>query len=56
MMSRAGTEIPLFEMELAAFARQAEAGPKKKLVLVLDRAGWHTSLCLRVPDHVICIA
>ena len=44
--------IPLFEAELAAFARQAGAGPKKKLVVVLDRAGWHTSLRLRVPDHV----
>jgi transposase len=44
--------IPLFEAELAAFARQAGASPKKKIVLVLDRAGWHTSLRLRVPDHV----
>lgn len=44
--------IPLFEAELAAFARQVGAGPKKKIVLVLDRAGWHTSLRLRVPDHV----
>jgi Transposase len=43
--------IPLFEVELAAFARVG-AGPKKKIVLVLDRAGWHTSLRLRVPDHV----
>jgi transposase len=44
--------IPLFEAELAAFARQAGAGPKKKIVLILDRAGWHTSLRLHVPDHV----
>jgi transposase len=44
--------IPLFEAELADFARQAGAGPKKKIVLVLDRAGWHTSLRSRVPDHV----
>jgi transposase len=44
--------IPLFEAELAAFARQAGAGPRKKIVLVLDRAGWHTSLRLRVPDHL----
>src|SRR5262249_28622955 len=44
--------IPLFEVELAAFARQAGAGPKKKIVLVLDRAGWHTSAHLRVPKHV----
>jgi transposase len=44
--------IPLFEAELAAFARQMGAGPTKKVVLVLDRAGWHASLRLRVPDHV----
>lgn len=25
------------------------AGPRKQIVLVLDRAGWHTSLRLRVP-------
>jgi transposase len=44
--------IPLFEAELAAFARQVGASPKKQVVLVLDRAGWHTSLRLRVPDHL----
>jgi transposase len=44
--------IPLFEAELAAFAIQARASRKKKIVLVLDRAGWHTSLRWRVPDHV----
>ena len=44
--------IPLFEVELAEFARQAGASPRKQIVLVLDRAGWHTSIKLRVPDHV----
>ena len=44
--------IPPFEAELAAFARAAGAGPRKQIVLVLDRAGWHTSLRLRVPEHV----
>src|SRR5258708_17425606 len=44
--------MPLFEVELAAFARQVGAGPDKQIVLVLDRAGWHTSVRLRVPDHV----
>jgi transposase len=44
--------IPLFEVELAAFARSVGAGPKKEVVLVLDRAGWHVSLHLRVPAHV----
>lgn len=39
-------------MELAAFARAAGARPTKQIVLVLDRAGWHTSVHLRVPEHV----
>lgn len=41
-----------FTIELAAFAAQAGAGPDRELVLVLDRAGWHTSGRLKVPDHV----
>ena len=49
--------IPVFEVELAEFARQAGASPTKQLVLVLvlvlDRAGWKpTSVKLRVPDQV----
>lgn len=44
--------IPVFEVELAAFARVVGAGPDKQIVRVLDRAGWHTSVRLRVPDHV----
>jgi len=44
--------IPLFETELAAFARQAGAGPDRQIVLVLHRAGWHASQRLRVPNHV----
>ena len=42
--------IPLFEAELAAFARAAGASPEKQIVLVLDPAGWHTSLRLWVPE------
>jgi transposase len=44
--------IPLFAVELAAFARQVGASPTKQIILVLDRAGWHKSLRLRVPEHV----
>jgi transposase len=43
---------PLFEIELAAFAQAAGASPTKQIVLVLDRAGWHTAPMLRVPDHL----
>lgn len=38
--------IPVFEVELAEFARQAGASPDKQIVLVLNRAEWHTSLHL----------
>jgi len=44
--------IPLFEVELAAFAQQVGASPTRQIVLVLDRAGWHSSVRLRVPEHV----
>jgi hypothetical protein len=44
--------IPVVEVELAEFARQVGAGPDKQIVLVLDRAGRHTSVKLRVPEHV----
>jgi hypothetical protein len=44
--------IPVFEVELAAFAQQVGAGPTKQIVLVLDRAGWHSSVRLQVPEHV----
>lgn len=44
--------IPLFNAELAAFAQAVGAGPKKEIVLVLDRAGWHASPQVRVPDHI----
>ena len=36
----------------SSLASQADAWPDKQIVVVLDRAGWHTSLHLRVPDHV----
>ena len=44
--------IPLFEAELAAFAQRVGASPTKQIVLVLDRAGWHKTQRLRVPEHV----
>lgn len=50
--SISSVNIPLFEAELAAFAQAVGASPGKQIVLVLDRAGWHASVHLRVPDHV----
>ncbi len=44
--------IGLFEVELAAFAHAVGASPTKQIILVLDRAGRHTSVRLCVPEHV----
>jgi transposase len=44
--------VPLFEAELAAFAQTVGASLHKQIVLVLDRAGWHSTQRLRVPDHL----
>jgi transposase len=44
--------IALFEAELAAFAQAVGASARKQIVLVLDRAGWHSTPRLRVPDHL----
>jgi transposase len=44
--------IPLFEAELAAFAHTVGATQRKQIVLILDRAGWHSTQRLRVPDHL----
>ena len=39
---------PLF----AAFARAGGAGPEKRVVLLLDNAGFHTRPNLAVPDSI----
>jgi transposase len=44
--------IELFSVELEAFAHEVGASPTKQIVLVLDRAGWHDSPKVRVPEHV----
>jgi transposase len=47
-----GVSTSLFSAELAAFAKAVGAGPRKQIVLVLDRAGWHVTAKLCVPEHV----
>jgi hypothetical protein len=44
--------LQVFEAVLAAFAQTVGAGPERQIVLVLDRAGWHTSRQLHVPAGV----
>ncbi|WP_284247362.1 IS630 family transposase [Methylobacterium haplocladii] len=45
-----GVSKPLFEGLLAAFAREAGAGPQRAVILLLDGAGWHTESGLRIPE------
>jgi transposase len=42
----------MFEAILADFAKSVGAGPKKRIVLQLDNAGWHGPENLRLPDGV----
>jgi len=37
---------------LSAFAQEVGAGPDKQIVLVLDRAGWHSSARLQLPEGI----
>ena len=47
-----GISKALFELLLADFARTVGAGPDKGIVLQLDKAGWHGSESLAVPDGI----
>jgi DDE superfamily endonuclease len=42
------TEV--FSMALSHFAEQVGAGKDKRVLLVLDKAGWHTSPRVKVPE------
>jgi len=41
-----------FNLVLSSFARMRGAGEGKLVLLVLDRAGWHTSRQVQVPEGV----
>lgn len=41
--------VEVFSLSLATFAQEVGAGPDKHIVLVLDRAGWHSSARLILP-------
>jgi len=46
-----GAEV--FSLALEHFAREVGAGKRKRILLVLDRAGWHTAKKkLRVPEGI----
>jgi transposase len=42
----------VFTIALSHFAQAVGAGPTKRILLVLDRAGWHTSQELVVPEGI----
>jgi transposase len=42
----------MFGEILAAFAREVGAGPDRRIVLVLDGAGWHVAAGLVVPEGI----
>ena len=47
-----GVNAARFSAFLASFAAEIGAGPEKRVILVLDGAGWHVSKDLEVPDGV----
>jgi transposase len=42
----------VFSLALEHFAREVGAGTRKRILLVVDRAGWHTAKKLRVPEGI----
>jgi len=44
--------VAVFSLALAAFAEEVGAGPDKPIVLVLDRAGWHSRARLQLPEGI----
>ena len=42
----------VFQIALDHFARAIGAGPAKRVLLVLDGAGWHVAKELRIPDGI----
>jgi transposase len=42
----------VFSLALEHFAREVGAGTRKRIVLVLDRAGWHTGKEVEVPQGI----
>ena len=45
-------DTPLFTLALEQFAQAVGAGPDKQVLVVLDRAGWHTAPALAVPPGI----
>lgn len=50
LLPRVNHEV--FSIALKLFAEDAKASTNKQIVLVLDRAGWHTTEKLKVPENI----
>ena len=44
--------MELFSMALREFAKEVGAGKEKRILLVVDRAGWHTGGEVEVPEGI----
>ncbi len=44
--------VELFSMALAEFAKEVGAGENKRVLLVVDKAGWHTGGEVEVPEGI----
>jgi hypothetical protein len=47
-----GVSKEFFEALLETFAREAEAGAARIILLVLDNAGWHGPANLKIPEGI----
>ena len=47
-----GVNTEVFSMALSHFAEQVGAGKDKRILLVLDQAGWYTSPRVEVPEGI----
>lgn len=46
---------PTFDLLLRAFAEEQGVGPRKRILLVTDQAGWHQSAEVRPPDGLTLV-
>jgi hypothetical protein len=44
--------VELFSMALREFAREVGAGGNRRVLLVVDKAGWHTGKDLEIPEGI----
>lgn len=53
LLSAVSAEV--FQLLLEAFAEEQGIGPRKHILLVLDRAGWHTANVVRPPEGLTLV-